>query len=77
MILIVESFDALVARGNHPVVRVVVLPTIPNGGEDGVMRQQPRGVKMKEVRFHMSACLILIFSDVTFGFAVLFQIFGR
>ena len=35
-------------------VRVVVLPTIPNGGEDGVMRQQPCGVKMKESDSHVS-----------------------
>ena len=35
-------------------VRVVVLPTIPNGGEDGVMRQQPRGVKKSGSDSHVS-----------------------
>jgi hypothetical protein len=45
------SFDALVARGSqcrHPLGRAVVLPAIPNGGEDGESRQKPRGVKKKE-----------------------------
>ena len=50
-------------------MRVVVLPTIPNGGEDGVMRQQPRGVKMKESDSHVSL-LDFDFSDVTFGCCV-------
>ena len=63
-------------------VRVVVLPTIPNGGEDGVMRQQPRGVKMKESVSHVSlldfdfqwcdivllCCLMFLGSDVSVRF---------
>ena len=52
--------------------RVVVLPTIPSGGEDGVMRQQPRGVKTKESDF---TCQFdsFNFSDVTFGLVVRFH----
>jgi hypothetical protein len=35
--------------------RAVVLPAIPNGGEDGESRQKPRGLKKKESDSTMSA----------------------